>query len=66
LRASYQETATLPVVWSTAMAGLPWLFVPASSFNRIAGVHVAPSSSEYWNMMSKSSLSFFTSCVQIA
>src|SRR2546422_11704121 len=66
LRASYQDTATAPLVWSNAMAGLNWLLVVASSFNLAAGDQMAPWSSEYWNITFMSSLSFFTSCVQIA
>ena len=46
LRASYQVTARLPVLWSTARAGLNWLFVPGSSLTRTRGLQVAPSSSE--------------------
>ena len=66
LRASYHDAAKFPVVWSTAMAGLIWLFVPVSSFSLRAELHEAPSSSEWRSMMSMLSLSFFSSRVQIA
>src|SRR5436190_23318826 len=65
-RASYQESATLPVDWSTAIDGMNWLFTVASSFTRTAGDQVAPLSSEYWTSMSVSLLSFPISCVQTA
>ena len=54
------------MAWSTAMAGMNWLLAVWSSFSRTGWVHVVPLSSEYWNMMSMLSLSFFTSWVQTA
>jgi hypothetical protein len=49
---SYHETATLPLVWSSAIAGLNWLLLVRSSFSLTAGDQVAPASSECWSMMS--------------
>jgi hypothetical protein len=62
---SYQETATAPLDWSSAIAGLYWLLAVLSSFSRTAGDQVAPLLSERWSMMSVLSLSFGVSCVQI-
>src|SRR6266702_3104885 len=65
-RQSYQETATFPVLWSTATDGSNWLLTVMSSFSLAAALHVAPLVSENWNMMSMLSLSFGDSCVHTA
>src|SRR5215469_16654435 len=47
LRASYQTTARLPLVGSSAILGKNWLFCVVSSFTRTPLLHVVPPSSEY-------------------
>ena len=54
--ASYGTPPTLPVLWSTAMLGKNWLFVPMSSLTRTGAVHVLPASSEKRTKMSALSL----------
>ena len=53
--ASYQDTATLPVDWSTSSQEKNWLAVPASSFTRTREDQVAPWSSEEMTKTSVSS-----------
>src|SRR5205085_4613567 len=45
-RESYQTTARLPVVWSSEILGMNWLFLVLSSFTRTPALQVAPLSSE--------------------
>src|SRR5689334_12658951 len=63
LRASWKPTAMYPVVGSSEMCGLNWLFVPASSLTFVEDDHVAPSLSEYFTKMSVLLLSFGVSSV---
>src|SRR5437588_9498935 len=66
LRASCHDTATAPVLWSRAMAGMNWLVVPLSLLSRTGGLHVTPALSVHWNMTSVLLLSFGVSDVHTA
>src|SRR5262249_11165865 len=63
LRASYQLTARLPVVWSTAAAGRNWLGVPVSSLARTALPQLVPPLVEVRTKMLVSLLSSVASSV---
>src|SRR5215211_7790040 len=66
LRASWNDTPTLPLDWSTASFGRNWLFAPASSLTWVAALQLAPSSSEKRNVMSVSLFSSVASSVYTA
>src|SRR5439155_25205130 len=55
-RQSYQETAILPVVWSTARSGQNWLLAPVSSLTRRRWLQVEPLLSEKLTNVSVSAL----------
>src|SRR5881396_919050 len=62
-RASCQQTAMSPLVWSSAIRGRNWLFVVASAFTRTGALHVAPLLIDVRTRMSVSLLSSGISCV---